>query len=109
MTAVLGDGTVEFRFYRPDARMVHIVGEFNSWLPGVNPMRSNGDGWWVATIPLDPGEYRFRYVADGIWYTDYAANGIEASANGWNTILLIPAPRQLAVGKIGRNRELVEV
>jgi len=33
---------------------------------------------WVvdASTKLSPGDYRFRYVADGVWYTDYASHGI---------------------------------
>ena len=109
MTSVLGDGTVEFRFYRPDARMVHLVGEFNSWIPGINPMQPQGDGWWSATLALDPGEYRFRYIADGTWYTDYASHGIEAGPTGWNAVLFISAPRQPATtAKLPRQRALVE-
>ena len=43
-----------------------------------------------AEARFEPGEYRFKYVADGVWYTDYASNGIEPCKNGGNSILVIP-------------------
>jgi 1,4-alpha-glucan branching enzyme len=93
MTSVTEDGCVEFRFYRPRASQVSVVGEFNSWLDGVTPMRLDADGWWIASTKLSPGDYRFRYVADGVWYTDYASHGIEAGPNGWNAVLVIAEQR----------------
>ena len=54
-------------------------------------MRPRGDGWWTAAVPLPHGEYRFRYVADGVWYTDFASNGVERTRKGtWNSILVVP-------------------
>jgi 1,4-alpha-glucan branching enzyme len=90
MTSVTGDGFVEFRFYRPQASRVSVVGEFNSWIDGLLQMKPDGEGWWSASTQLKPGDYRFRYVADGVWYTDYASHGIEAGPNGWNAVLVVP-------------------
>ena len=51
----------------------------------------------VARYPnVPPGDYRFRYVADGQWYTDYASHGIEAGPNGWNAVLVVRAPVKVA-------------
>jgi 1,4-alpha-glucan branching enzyme len=94
MTTVTGDGCVEFRFYRPQAKRVSVVGEFNSWIDGLTVMKPTGDGWWTASTKLAPGDYRFRYVADGVWYTDYASHGIEAGPNGWNAVLVVAAKRE---------------
>jgi len=96
MTSVTVDGCVEFRFYRPQASRVSVVGEFNSWIDGILPMTPDGDGWWSASTRLSPGDYRFRYVADGTWYTDYASHGIEAGPNGWNAVLVVPQPVRVA-------------
>jgi 1,4-alpha-glucan branching enzyme len=90
MTSIRGDGSVEFRFFRPEAQQVAIAGEFNNWETNSLPMRAQGDGWWYATAQLGAGEYRFRYVADGSnWHTDYAANGVEFSKFGWNSVLVV--------------------
>lgn len=97
MTSVKGDGSVEFRFYRPWVSHVSVAGDFNGWRDGPLSMQPQGDGWWVANVDLPPGEYRFRYVADGRWYTDYAAHGVELSTAGWNAVLVVPK-RRMAVG-----------
>ena len=93
MTSVRTSGWVEFRFYRKGARQVMVSGDFNGWCTSpLNAlrMRPTGDGWWVASACFEPGEYRFKYVADGVWYTDYASNGIEPYKAGANSILVVP-------------------
>ncbi len=88
MTALGKDGRVEFRFYRPEASEARLAGDFNGW--GHDwPMQRDAQGWWVAKVALEPGEYRFRYVADGTWYTDFASNGVEAGKFGMNSVLVV--------------------
>ena len=93
MTSIRPDGRVEFRFYRPGASDVKVVGTFNKWDATANPMRAEDDGWWVAEADIDAGEHFFRYVADGHWFTDFAANGVERNKYGWNSILIVPQRR----------------
>jgi 1,4-alpha-glucan branching enzyme len=107
MTAISRDGKVEFRFFRPDASHVNVAGDFNGWKEQGMSMRPDGEGWWVAVAELPPGEYRFRYLADGRWFTDFAANGVEASPAGWNGVLVVPGEIAAAVhgamkGEAGR-------
>lgn len=83
------NGQVEFRFFRPNASAVALVGQFNGWRQDDLLMCDQGDGWWSIALDLEPGEYRFRYLADGQWHTDYAANGVERSKWGWNSILVV--------------------
>src|SRR4051812_9968179 len=90
MTSVTDNGKIQFRFYRPGASEIHIVGSFNDWQRGQLPMRELGNGWWAAESDLEPGEYQFRYIADGHWFTDYAAHGVEKTKHGWNSILIVP-------------------
>jgi 1,4-alpha-glucan branching enzyme len=90
MTSVDKDGTVEFWFYRRDVREVRVVGDFAGWRGGTFEMADDGNGWWRLTTTLDASEYRFRYVADGQWYTDYASNGIEMVDLGVNSVLVVP-------------------
>jgi 1,4-alpha-glucan branching enzyme len=89
MIDVKRDGSVEFRFYRPGVNRVDLAGDFTDWQPKAT-MTPTGEGWWVAIVPLPPGEYRFRYVADGRWFTDFAANGVEQTPLGWNGIVVVP-------------------
>ena len=96
MTSVSQDGWVEFRFYRPNVQQVNVVGDFNGWCRDALPMSCSGDGWWRARARLHGGDYRFRYLADGAWYTDYASNGIdiEVGKPGLNSLLSVPGTEQ---------------
>ena len=81
----------EFRFYRPDAANVYLVGDFNDWQAGRTAMAQRSDGDWVAKIRLPAGEFKFRYCADGQWFTDYAAFGVEPGRFGMNSVVRMPA------------------
>ena len=85
------DGYAEFRFFRPKAANVFVCGDFNDWRADQLRMVRQEDGYWVLKLRLPAGEYRFRYVADGLWYTDFAASGVEPDRFGLNSILLVPA------------------
>lgn len=80
---------VEFRFYRPQASQVWLVGDFSDWRDGVIPMRRLPDGYWQASLLLEPGLFRFRYQADGQWFTDYAAFGIEQGRYGPDSVIRV--------------------
>ena len=83
------DGSMEFRFFRPDARQVTLAGDFNGWQENCLTMSKSDDGWWQCRLGLAPGCYQFRYLADGQWYTDYAAFGIEKCPYGWNSVVQV--------------------
>src|SRR5688500_18431260 len=108
MTSLGKNGSVEFRFYRPGATDVRVMGSFNGWSQA-QPMHPDGQGWWVLKLDLNPGEYQFRYVADGVWYTDFASNGIEVTKFGWNSVLIIPRRaagfRQDLASEVGSDRQ----
>ena len=82
---------VEFRFYRPDAKQVHLAGDFNDWRQAPLPMVRTSDGYWSASVRLPAGEFRFRYCADGVWFADYAAFGVEPTRFGLESVLRVPA------------------
>ncbi|MCY2927792.1 MAG: isoamylase early set domain-containing protein [Planctomycetota bacterium] len=88
---------VSFSFYRPSAKAVHLSGDFNSWDESTLPMRAKA-GYWTARMRLPAGEFRFRYLADGEWFTDYAAFGVEPSDFGLDSVLRVP-PLTLKVGE----------
>jgi 1,4-alpha-glucan branching enzyme len=92
MTSTKHNGEVEFRFYRAGATEVLLAADFTGWLDQAVLMRPEGNGWWVARVRLEPGEYRFRYVADGEWFTDYASHGVEFKKQQWNSVLLVNEP-----------------
>jgi 1,4-alpha-glucan branching enzyme len=75
----------EFAFFRPGAQQVHLAGDFNQWRDG--PMSRGVDGYWRARLRLPRGRFRFRYRADGHWFTDFAAFGVEPGPFGWNSVV----------------------
>lgn len=93
MVTQMQDGTVMFRFLRPRACSVTLAGEFNDWNEASLVMNKNADGWWSYCLKLKPGCYRFRYLADGIWYTDYAAFGLDPGPFGMNSVIKVDPPQ----------------
>ncbi|RPI59148.1 MAG: hypothetical protein EHM48_09335 [Planctomycetaceae bacterium] len=89
----VNDNVAEFSFYRPKAKHVHILGDFNGWREGELPMTRTADGNWVAKIHLPAGDFKFRYRVDGQWFIDYAAFGVECGDFGMDSIVRI-APQQ---------------
>jgi 1,4-alpha-glucan branching enzyme len=90
---------VVFSFFRPQAKAVHLAGEFNHWRHGDLPMLRTEKGYWQARLKLPPGEFRFRYCADGEWFADFAAFGVEPGRFGLDSVLRIsdlPALRKAA-------------
>lgn len=61
----LEDGRIEFRYFRPSARSVSLVGDFNHWNPEQDLLRKGNDGIWRVTKRLHAGTYRYRYLIDG--------------------------------------------
>ncbi|PWU08878.1 MAG: glycoside hydrolase [Verrucomicrobia bacterium] len=61
---------IEFTLKMPQAKSALIAGSFNNWDPKRTPMRKDNNGGWKATVPLPPGRYEYRFVADGQWITD---------------------------------------
>ena len=97
MTSITADGRVEFRFFRPNATDVRVLGSFNDWCGDSLALEHEGDGWWSGSALLNAGEYRFRYWADGHWFTDYASYGVEMGQHGWNSVLVVPRGKQPAM------------
>jgi 1,4-alpha-glucan branching enzyme len=83
---------VEFKFFRPSARQVHLAGDFNHWHRHELPMLPAGGGYWVARVRLPAGEFKFRYCADGEWFTDFAAFGVEPGRFGMDSVIRVPQP-----------------
>ena len=79
----------KFRFFRPDANEVCVVGDFNGWRVGELPMKRRNDGYWRLTARLPKGTFKFRYFADNEWFVDYAAFGVEHGAYGFDSILRV--------------------
>jgi 1,4-alpha-glucan branching enzyme len=104
------DGTVTFRFFRPQAASAFLVGEFNGWHRSSLPMHRQADGWWRCALRLAPGCYQFRYLSDGEWFTDYAAFGVEYTPMGHNSVVKVdpvsaPKPEPVKLPHISQTHD----
>jgi len=57
-----------FMLVAPDARNVSLVGDFNDWEHGRNPLQRQ-NGVWTVTVPLRPGRYNYAFLVDGERWT----------------------------------------
>ena len=81
---------VEFCLELPGVKSVAVAGTFNGWDHKRTPMRKDSNGGWRASIPLGPGRYEYRFVADGRWVSDPKAK--ESVSNGFgdtNSVLVV--------------------
>ena len=87
-------GKATFRFYHATNGPVFVVGDFCRWHTDHLPMRKVSDSEWTFMMRLPPGTFEFRYFADGTWYTDYAAFGVNRNRFGdFNSVVRMPKVR----------------
>lgn len=68
------NGDRVFRFQAdPDVKQVFLAGEFNGWDPAALPM-SKRAGMFVKRVALEPGEHPYKFLVDGQWMADPAAD-----------------------------------
>ena len=76
----LGNDEYRVRFtYRPDRaiKSAHVAGTFNEWSLFNNPLTDpDGDGLLTADVTLPKGEYRYKFVIDGNYWTHDPASRI---------------------------------
>jgi len=63
-------GIIEFRTFRPSARIISLVGDFNNWNPENDILYKNSRGIWTIKKRLPRGTYRYIFIVDGKWKTD---------------------------------------
>ena len=66
----------------PDARKVFLAGDFNDWDPAARRMVKVRDGSFRAELDLAPGEYHYKFVADGERLHDPTATAHAANEHG---------------------------
>ncbi|WP_295664116.1 glycogen-binding domain-containing protein [uncultured Mucilaginibacter sp.] len=52
-----------------NARDVFVAGQFNEWRQGELRLKKDGNAW-RADVPMDPGNYGYKFIVDGKWMTD---------------------------------------
>jgi len=62
---------------------VKLAGSFTNWERGAIVMARGRSGEWKAQVSLDPGEYEYKFMADGIWFNDPAAD--RSATNVWGS------------------------
>jgi len=71
------------------AKAVTLVGDFNQWNPGANPMKQMPDRSWLLTVELKHGHHRYAFLVDGVITLDPRAQGITRNDKG-ERVSLIP-------------------
>jgi 1,4-alpha-glucan branching enzyme len=96
-----------FRVWAPHADRVAVVGGFNGWDGGRDPMEPEGDGWWYAEVAGARPGHEYRYLLDtpggrlsridprAREVTDSAGNGVIHDPGGfdWGTDAFRMPPR----------------
>ena len=67
---------INFFCVAPSAEKVHLVGDFNDWRVGANPMMKQPDGSWQIQLPLHHGHHHYQFLVDGNPRLDPKAMGV---------------------------------
>jgi hypothetical protein len=71
-----------------DAEQVILTGSFFNWNPNGLVMNKVPDGWEFA-FPLQPGNYEYKYIVDGIWTLDPDGISIDNLEGGVNNLITV--------------------
>jgi 1,4-alpha-glucan branching enzyme len=81
---------VQLEYVNPNAHSVFVAGTFNEWRPDATEMVAMGAGRWWKELMLTPGEHQYRFVVDGAWVDDPAAEfGRNVFLGGRNAIIRV--------------------
>jgi len=67
---VVSGSAVTFFYYGPEADNVMVAGSFTEWQNGALAMTKGEDGIWSLLVTLAPGNYEYKFIADGNWLKD---------------------------------------
>jgi len=79
---------VNFICVAPEAKEVHLLGDFNNWNPTAHPMKRQPDGGWLLQVPLHHGHHHYRFLVDGKPVLDPRAQGIARDQKGEKVSLI---------------------
>ncbi|MBN2183923.1 MAG: AAA family ATPase [Candidatus Krumholzibacteriota bacterium] len=85
------DSGVVFTLKAPNARSVSLTGEFTNWShEGIRMLRDEDNETWKIVMNLDPGDYEYRFIVDGVWIKD--PNNVDTVLNEYgqeNSLLIV--------------------
>jgi len=76
-------------FWRPrsDGEEVTIAGDFNEWVPDRRVVSIPDAQRTIKFVQLPPGQYRYRWVVDGVWVEDANnPNRVPSSVEGFDSV-----------------------
>ncbi|MEZ4799628.1 MAG: glycogen-binding domain-containing protein [Flavobacteriales bacterium] len=72
-----------------NAKRVICTGDFNGWSLSEVEMKLQY-GVWTVDLNLRKGKWEYRYIIDGMWYTDSSASVAPSGVNGqWNNYFIV--------------------
>jgi 5'-AMP-activated protein kinase regulatory beta subunit len=105
-----------FTFNAPAALRVLLVGDFTQWQKNPIPLEKQPNGTWRATVPLETGTYRYRFLVDGEWCDDPNCTlRVPNPFGSRDALLTVAPPREVtkpilpAIPAISRTRGLAPV
>lgn len=83
-------GKTTFRVNHSSASQMCLAGDFNGWEFSDTKMARLKSGNWKISLKLDPGNYHFKYVADGKeWIIDDTTAQVPDGHGGMNSLLIV--------------------
>ena len=85
---------ITFSLKATHASEVCLVGDFNNWDAGANPMKLDEDGRWKTSLLFPPGKHEFKFLVDGNWREGTKEEQTVPNCFGTlNNVLIIPEKR----------------
>jgi len=92
LTPAPGREAVQLHLAAPSASKVYVAGEMNDWQADTLPMTQDTEGNWQLTLYLEPGKWAYKFVQDGRWIADPAAQAQSPDGSGGMNSLLQVGP-----------------
>lgn len=99
-------GGVTFRVWAPFASAVVVAGDFNAWSLSLNPLFSEGNGYWSVDVPAAAVGAQYKFVLTNpdmpapIWRMDPYACSIIRAGNTLNGLIAADAEGYATPGYI---------
>ena len=77
------------------ADTIYLLGDFNEWRPGPDPLEHARDGGWSLTKEFEVGRaFQFRYLVNGQdWLNDNQADAYVPNPYGSQNCLVVTDPQ----------------